>query len=376
MSKNDVTRSSKFLQVSARLDLTKGQKWLIKLFGILAGLILCALVCTIINPGTFFAYFQKVIQGCFTTPRKILSLLEETAVLFLIALALAPAFKMKFWNIGAEGQVLMGALGCVIIMKFLGPTFRGFDFATIVLELIVSILFGVAWGLIPAVFKAYFGANETLFTLMMNYIAKGIILLLTAIWYPKGSGIMPSFDDGILPMIGSYDYIINIIVIALVAIAVSLYLLYSKHGYEISVIGGSENTARYVGINVKLVTIRTMILSGALCGLVGFLITSGANHSVNELSAGGRGFTAILICWLSNFDPLEMLATSFVVALINNGSKYACDQFHSAGPFENIVIGIFFFTIIASTFFLSYKVKLNFGVFKKKKQDDENKEVA
>ncbi|MCQ2776191.1 MAG: ABC transporter permease [Bacilli bacterium] len=367
--------------ISARLDLTTSQKWIIKAIGIVVGLVICALVCAIINPGTFFSFFGELFVGCFSSVRKVLNLFEEMAVLLLISVALAPAFKMKFWNIGAEGQVLMGALGCTFVMFKIAPELgNGFgNVISIILELSFAVLFGVIWAAIPAIFKAFFGTNETLFTLMMNYIAKGIVVLMISIWIKSGSGIIPALQYGRLPTFGGYKYILNIIIVAILVVALSLYLLYSKHGYEISVIGGSVNTARYVGINVKKVTIRTMILCGALCGVAGFLITAGGNYSVSDTSAGGRGFTAILICWLSNFDPLEMTLTSFLVSFITNGSKQAESTFHSSGSFVDIMIGVFFFVIIASTFFMSYRVKFieNFKKWLKKVfSKKEKKEVV
>lgn len=362
--------NEKFIHVSRRMDIPTWKKWLIKVIGIVVGLLACALACSIINPGTFFAFFGKLVSGCFSTTRKIINLFEEMAILLLISFALTPAFKMKFWNIGAEGQVLMGALACTFVMKFIAPSVDN-AFALII-ELAMSIAFGIIWAAIPAIFKALFGTNETLFTLMMNYIAKGIILLMISIWVKTGSGVLEAISSGRLPNIGGYKYIINIIVVAIVAVVLSIYLSKSKHGYEISVIGGSVNTARYVGIDVKKVTIRTLILSGALCGLAGFLITAGGNYSINTDSAGGRGFTAILICWLANFNPLEMTLSSFLVAFISNGSKEAETAFNSGGSFVNILVGAFFFAIIAISFFSNYSIKFNFNVFKKKS----NKEVA
>jgi len=352
------TNQEKPIRVIRRLDISKKETVLIKGLGILVGLILCALVCSIINPGTFFKFFKTLFVGCFSTPRKILNLLEETAILLIVSIALTPAFKMKFWNIGGEGQILIGALACTYAMKFIAPTTG--DFIGLLVELLLAVVCGIIWAAIPAIFKALFGTNETLFTLMMNYIAKGIVVLMISIWVKSGSGVLPALSSGRLPTFGGYKYIINIIVVAIVTVIMAIYLSKSKHGYEISVIGGSVNTARYVGINVEKVTIRTMIISGALCGLAGFLITAGANYSVAASSAGGRGFTAILICWLANFNPIEMTITSFLVAFITYGSNEASTQFKSAGSFVDIMIGVFFFTIIAFSFFTNYKIKLNF----------------
>ena len=132
-----------------------------------------------------------------------------------------------------------------------------------------------------------------------------------------------------------------------------IYLRYSKHGYEISVVGESENTAKYIGINVKKVIIRTMILSGALCGIAGFLLVSGTDHTVNRDTAGGRGFTAIMVSWLAHFDPLYMILTSLLLVFLDRGAG----EISMTESFSEIITGIIIFFIIGSEFFLNYQLK-------------------
>jgi len=341
------------------LTITPKMTWIIRICGIIAGILICAIFASIFKPGTFFQYFIYLGQGAFGSAKRVVSFFEELALLLIISLALTPAFRMKFWNIGAEGQVLAACLCCFTIMKFCGGVVP--DGALWVLMIVCSLAGGILWAVIPAIFKAFFNTNETLFTLMMNYLIKGLVLYFIAVWYPSGSGSVSPIEYGNIPAIVidgvSYDYIINILVVAAVTVLVFVYLRFTKHGYEIDVVGGSVNTARYVGMDVKKIIIRTMILSGAICGIAGFLITAGATHTIGDNVVGGRGFTAVLICWLSNLNPIEMILNSGLVAFITKGSAEACSHFFTNGSnYTDIMIGLFFFTIIASTFFTRYKL--------------------
>lgn len=354
-------KTSKLPLFKVQRDLTISTKktWLIKIIGIVSGIVLCALIANLLKPGKFFDFFYQLGFGNFGSGTRIMAFLEETALLLIIALALTPAFRMKFWNIGAEGQVLAGALATYTILKYCGDTVP----LPLLFVLLIAgaILAGVLWAIIPAIFKAFFNTNETLFTLMMNYIAMGLIVYLIAIWSPGGTGTLDPIYTASLPSfeIGgtTYNYLVNILVVAVMTAVMFVYIRFTKHGYEIDVVGGSQNTARYVGINVKKVVIRTMALSGAICGLTGFLIVCGSSHTVSANSAAGRGFTAVLICWLSGLNPVEMVLSSSLVAFISKGSSEACSVYYTNGSnFGDIMVGAFFFVIIASTFFTKYKV--------------------
>lgn len=350
-----------------RTDIPKWKSFLIKLAAVFGSLLVCGIISSIIKPNSFGLFFQEMFKGCFSTPRRVLNLLQETAMLLCIALAITPAFKMKFWNIGAEGQVLMGALMCATCMKFMGGKVN--DAVIVLVCLVLSIAGGALWAVVPAIFKAKWNTNETLFTLMMNYIAMGLIAFVITVWVKSGSGVVGILPNGHLPYIGGYPYIINLIVVALVTVFMAAYLRFSKHGYELTVVGESINTAKYIGINVKKVIIRTMLLSGAVCGIAGWLIVSGSSHTISSTIAGNRGFTAILISWLAHFNPLVMVITSFLVAFLSQGSTQAASAFDFGGSFNNIITAVFFFILIASEFFVDYKIKFNFT--KGKKEDGE-----
>ena len=273
-----------------------------------------------------------------------------------IGVGLAPAFKMRFWNIGAEGQVLAGGLAAAACMICLGDKLP--NGLLIVLIVIAGILAGAVWAVIPAIFKAKWNTNETLFTLMMNYVATQLVAYFIIVWEsPKGSGkvgiINQSTEAGWLPQIGGYKYLLTILVVAVLTVLVYVYLNYSKHGYELSVVGESERTARYVGIKVGKVIVRTMLLSGALCGIAGVLLVSGTDHTITTTIAGGQGFTAVMVSWLAKFNPLGMILTSFLLVFLDRGAGEISTAFGLNQSFADILSGIIIFFIIGCEFFPS-----------------------
>lgn len=346
------------IHISKRMDAPKWLPIVVRIAAVVLAFIVCALVAEIYKQGAFITFFEQMFSGTFRTTRRIVNLFEETAILLLIALAVTPAFKMKFWNIGAEGQVLMGALMSATCIYYLGGKVA--DGGLIVICLLAAIVGGAIWTLIPAIFKAKWNTNETLFTLMLNYIAMGIISYVITVWVKSGSGVVGIMPHGHLPLLGDQPYILNIILVAIITIGIWIYLRFTKHGYEISVVGESVNTAKYIGISVPKVIIRTMILSGALCGIAGWLLVNGASYTINTTLAGGMGFTAILVSWLAHFNPLAMIVTAFLVTFMDRGAAQVSTIANIGGSFSDIVTSIFFFLVIASEFFVNYKIKFNF----------------
>ena len=348
---------------------------LIRVAAIVLALVACSIVTVLmtdLNPITMFGAIFEGVFGSRIDLDGVLVLLQNTAILLCISLAVTPAFKMRFWNIGAEGQVLMGGLvsaACMICLR--GKISNAL---LILLIFVLGVLAGMIWGVIPAIFKAKWGTNETLFTLMMNYIAMQIVSYFVVIWEnPKGSGkigIINGFLSehryvGWLPDLFGKKYILNILIVIAVMVMVYVYLKYSKQGYEISVVGESENTARYVGINVKKVIIRTMAVSGAICGLAGVLLVSGTHHTVAPDTAGGHGFTAVMISWLSKFNPFVMAGVSLLIAFLEKGAGGLATNANLNASFADVLIGIILFFIIGCEFFIGYKIHVSEKLFKK-----------
>ncbi len=331
--------------------------WIIRILAVVAALIISSLVTVLLTDADPIEFFSTLFRGAVGTTRRIWVLAKETSLLLLVALAVTPAFKMRFWNIGAEGQVLMGGLATVSCMILLGD-----KLSTPLLYLVMivtSVLAGAIWAFIPAVFKAFWNTNETLFTLMMNYIAIQLVGYFCHLWaMPKGSGHIGTVENGQLPAVGN-EYLLNIIVVAAVTVLMFVYLRYSKHGYEISVVGESENTARYIGINVKKVIMRTVLISGAICGITGLLLVAGSEHSISKDTAGGRGFTAIIVSWMGKFNPFYMILSAFLIVFLSKGSDLVSSNLGLNKSFSDIITGIIIFFIIGCEFFINYKLVRN-----------------
>lgn len=344
----------------------KKTPYIVRAIAVASAFIICTILTVLLVDTNPFEYIGLMLSGSFGTFRKILNLLQKLAILLCISLALAPAFKMRFWNTGAEGQVLIGGLACAACMICLGGIP---DALLIPIMAVAAIVAGAIWAVIPAIFKAHFGTNETLFTLMMNYVAMQLIAYFSTIWEnPKGSGHIGVILSGRFPKLFGQHYILNIIIVILVTAAMHVYLKYSKQGYEIDVVGQSENTARYIGIDVKKVIIRTMAISGAVCGIAGLLLVGGTDHTITPQTAGGQGFTAIMVTWLAKFNPIYMIMTAFLVVFLETGASEVVSKFSDSlnGSYADILTGIVLFFIIGSEFFLRYQIKMN------KKQEEMN----
>ncbi len=330
--------------------------WLIRIGAVAAALIVCGFLTMFLTGENPINVYASMIDGAIGTERRIWRLLQDIAILLCISLAVTPAFKMKFWNIGAEGQVLIGGLAAAACSMFLSDSLPAY--ALIPVMFIACMVAGAIWAVIPAIFKAHWNTNETLFTLMMNYIAIQFVSYFCFVYsVPKGSGKIPLLPKvSWLPQIANNDYLINIIIVALITFAMYIYLKYNKHGYEISVVGESENTAKYIGINVKKVIIRTLILSGAICGIAGLLLVSGTNHTIASNTVDGRGFTAIMVSWLAKFNPITMILTAFIIVFLEKGAGEISTTFGLNSSFSEIITGIIIFFIIGCEFFINYKV--------------------
>ena len=350
--------------ISKRDVLPWYQAMLIRGGAIVLALIVCALVTMLLTGENPISIYGTIFYGAFGTARKSWVTFQNLAVLLGISLAVTPAFKMRFWNIGAEGQVLIGCLATAACMIVLGDKLS--NGVLILVMLVAAIAAGSLWGFLPSFFKAKWNTNETLFTLMMNYIATQLAAFFIIVWeVPKGAGkigiINQNSEAGWLPVIGGKQYLLTILVVSVMTILMYIYLNYSKHGYEIAVVGESQRTASYAGIKVERVIIRTMVLSGAVCGLMGLLLTAGTDHTLTTTIVGGRGFTAVMVSWLAKFNPIVMVFTSLLLVVLSRGASEISSVFSLNHSFADILTGIILFFIIGSEFFLTYKVSLRKG---------------
>ena len=336
-----------------RSEMPVWKSLLIRAGAVVAAVLLCAILGVFMIDANPLKFIGTMFDGAFGTKARIWVFAKDTAVLLCIALAITPAFKMRFWNIGAEGQTLIGALaaaGVVVYCKGMP------EWLLLICMLAASLLIGAVWGGLPALFNALWGTNETLVTLMMNYVASGLVAYFLLLWTPSGSSVLGRLPAGHLPIIG-HENLLLILLVLLLTVGVYVYQKYTKHGYEISVVGESSNTAKYIGINVKKVIIRTMLLSGAICGFAGFLIVGALDHSVAVTSVGGRGFTAIMVSWLAKFNPLIMIGTGAFITFLERGAAQVTTAFNIDSSFPSMVTGIVLFFVIGCEFFIGYRIK-------------------
>ncbi len=358
------------IQISKRGAVSRKRNIAIRLAAIALAIIVCAVI-TMATTGTDpLAVFSAFINGSFGSERKLWIFLQDTAILLIISLAVTPAFKMHCWNLGAEGQVLAGAMAAAACMVLLGDTMS--NGALIACMVIVSVVTGALWAGIPAFFKAKFNTNETLFTLMMNYVATQIVAYFCVKWEnPVGSctiGVINAQNEaGWLPQLGN-KYLLVIMVAVIMTVLIYFYLNYTKHGYEIAVVGESERTARYIGIKVPRVIVRTMLFSGAICGVAGLLLVGGIHHTVSTSLVGGQGFTAVMVSWLAAFNPIVMILTSALLIFMGSGANQLATSCGLNQSFGDILTGVLIFFIIGSEFFVQYKISFH----KKSKEVGEN----
>ena len=346
------------IHISKRVSMPKWQGWLIRLAAVSIALLVNAVLIYALTKLNPIRVYITMFQGAFGTQRRIWNTLADTAMLLCIGVGLAPAFKMKFWNIGAEGQILVGGLASAACMIYFKSIPSGI---LLLMMFILSGLAGGIWGAIPAVSKVKLNTNETLFTLMMNYIAIQLTSYFVALWEnPKGSNcvniINPDTNIGWFPAVFGRQYLLNVVIVMIMVVLMYLYLKRTKHGYEIAVVGASKSTARYAAIDVNKVTIRTVSLSGAICGIAGFIAVAGQSHTISTNTAGGKGFIAIIVAWLSKFNTFVMILVSLLLVFLDKGAREIASKFNINDHMSKMIMGIILFFILGSEFFINYKI--------------------
>ena len=356
--KNDKITKEPLFHLTKRATFSKWKAWMIRGGAIILGFLIIGLFINIVTEKPVFEIYGLIFEGAFGNDIYFSETLMFISKLLCLSVALAPAFKMRFWNIGAEGQLLAGALASAIVIVYLGASLP--QWLLFIVMFICSVLAGAVVGLLPAIFKAKFNTNETLFTLMMNYVVIKLVDYFYDLWKGDASslGSLTKGDKiGYLPKLFGNDWAFTVIIVLVIAVLMFFYLKKTKQGYEIAVVCESINTAHYAGINVNKVSIRTMIISGASCGVSGFLTVSGKDHTISNNTGGGYGFTAIIVAWLSKFNTLVMILASAFIVVLERGTRLIVNKtpkFDDSA--SKIVIGIMLFCVIAAEFFVNYQI--------------------
>ncbi|MDR1787639.1 MAG: ABC transporter permease [Treponema sp.] len=341
------------VRIIQRAELDPRREALLRLGAVAAALGASALVmlCMGYNPALLYA---RIVEGSLGSAYRFRETVHKAIPLAMLSLGTAVAFRMRFWNIGAEGQFYMGAFGA----SALAFAFPGLPAPLLLSIMLVSaFVFAGLWALIPALLKLRWGTNETLVTLMLNYVAqKWITFLQYGPWKdPQGIGFpkIAAFGaNAVLPATGGVH--IGWLLTLAAAGAVWFILKKTKLGFEIAVLGGSETTARYAGLNVFRVCVTAALLSGGLCGAAGMLQASGIERSLSDQLSGGLGFTAVITTWLGHLNPPAVLAVSFAFSMLIQGGNFLQSALQIPQAISQILQGIIIFFVLGAEFFLRY----------------------
>lgn len=354
------------LRMAKRGDLSPGKSLLFYTAAVLAAILVGGVFIAFngVNP---LDYYRTVITGCFERPIYINGFIRIVIPLLITSLGIAVAFKMRFWNIGANGQFIIGAICANTAGLLLGNSLQ--QWATLLIMLLAGMIGGGLFGILPAVFKVKFGTNETLLTLMLNYIAYYILTWLKNLMFFRkltetGAVMRPDFRT--LPehawlyqiQIGGLKIDVSLIFALVLVVAAAVYFRSTKHGYEIAVVGDSQNTARYAGMNVSRVVLRTMFLSAAVIGAAGMLQVSGSatSHTLSDGITSDVGWTGIIVAWLAKLNPFGILITSLLMGVLQKGTAVAESAYAISSAASDILQGVILFTVLAADFFTRYKL--------------------
>lgn len=343
-------------RIVKRGEISKGRALFIRLLAILLALVTGALLIGALGHNPLSVY-HDMVTGALGTKTALKATTKIAIPLLGAAISIAPAFKMKFWNIGTEGQIMAGAMAASYFALF---QYKNMSHSALLLTMfLAAAVAGGIWGFIPAFFKAKWGTNETLFTLMLNYIIIGVVKYLrmgpwkdpTNMGFPQ----IATFDmSARLPNVFGVN--IGWIVVLVLTVLMYVYMRHTKQGYEISVVGESVRTSKYIGMNVPAVIVRTIVISGALAGIVGFLIVSGVSYTLSDTTSGGYGFTGITVAWLAKLNPFVMILITIFLAILTKGANTIQTNFKIPTSASQVLIGIILFFMLGCEFFINYRV--------------------
>ncbi len=342
---------------------SRNKKLLIQSIAIIAALVITGAFILAIGHNPINVY-ASMIEGSFGSTYRLRETIIKAVPLLIAALGIAVAFRMKFWNIGAEGQILMGAFGA---------SFFALKFSEVPRPLLLLIMMAAAamcgglWALVPGYLKAKWGTNESIVTLMMNYIAlKWIVYLQYGPWKDKSAQGFPKIanfaDNAILPKV--FGVHMGWIIALVLVVVIHVFINYTKKGYEIVVFGESENTARYAGMDVKKIILLATLLSGGIAGLVGMIQASAVSNTLNMQVAGGAGYTAIIIAWLSGLSAPWMVIVAGLFAVLTQGGSYIQTAYQIPQSAADIIQALILFCVLGSQFFMQYKIVFDFSSVK------------
>jgi simple sugar transport system permease protein len=353
------------IRIAARSEVSSKRNVLTRIAAIIMALMLSALFIVFLGHDPIKVYLS-MLEGSFGSVYRFKETIISTIPLAITSFGILLAFKMKFWNIGAEGQMIMGAF----FASYFALNYPDMNrLALLTVMFIAGAIGGGLWALIPAYFKSKYGTNEVLFTLMMNYVAlKWITYLQYGPWKDKdalGFPKIPNFtSNAILPKL--FGIHIGWIIMLILMVIVYVFIHYTKKGYEINVIGESENTGAYAGMNVRSIILQAMFLGGALAGIAGMIQASAVSGTLSVAVTGGVGYTAIIVTWLSGLSAPLIVVVSFLFAILIQGGSYIQTAFQIPQSAAQILQGMILLFVLGSEFFVKYQI-----IFKSNKMNKE-----
>lgn len=353
----------RFLTFEKRMAGSTGGVVLVRLLSVLVAILVTVLFLFITGctPEQVGEVLHAMFIQTFFSGYGLLDVFVKSIPLIITAIGISLAFKMKLWNIGGEGQIAMGAFAAAgVAMLF--PNLPGW--LLLPAMALVAMAMGALWAALAAVPRAYLGVNETITTLMLNYVAlMWLQYLINGPWRDpavKGFPLAPPLPaGGLLPAIPGTDLHMGLVIALALALLYFLVLSRSRWGYEIRVIGESVKAAEYAGINVRRNMLIALSLSGAVAALAGMSEIAGLSHRLEASISGGYGYTAIIIAWLARLNPWGIMAMSAFISALLVGGKYA----QTAGISDAVAVmiqGIILFFVLGFDLFTQYKVKFHF----------------
>ena len=333
------------------------------LMALAAGLAAIGLIFTVCGVNPIFA-FKKIFLGSFGSAYGFKETITKAIPLILIGGGLALAFKAKFWNIGAESQLLMGAIFGTWVGLNWGPSLS--PGVIVPLMFVAGFIGGALWGLVPAILKLRFAINEVISTLMLNYIcAEFLTLLIVGPWKSKKKFGFPYTDDlpdsAILSLFpGSRIHIVTLILALVTVVVLTIVIYQTRFGYEVRVIGENPDAARYAGINFTRTTLSIMIISGGMAGLAGVGEVAGIHHylSYPDSISSGYGFTAIIVAWLAKLNPIYVIFSGLFFAGVLVGGDAIQISLGLPAATVDVFNGTMLIFLIMGDFFTKSKVRV------------------
>lgn len=302
--------------------------------------------------------YSAMFAGAFGSRYGVSETVVKAIPLMLSGLGVALAFRMLLWNIGAEGQLYMGAFAASWVALSHPEWPKPLLLTAMVLAGAVA---GGLWGLLPAIPRAYLGVNEVITSLLLNYVAiYWVDYLVYGPWKdPQGYNfpLTPPFSPSAqLPVLGSTRVHLGLVFALVAAAGLYLVLRRLKWGYEIRVIGESPLAARYAGMNIARNILLVMFISGGLAGLAGMAEVSGITHRLQHGISPGYGYTAIIVAWLSKLSPVAIVGVSFLLSALLVGG-YSVQTSGLPAATVSMLQGAILFFVLGGDILINYRLK-------------------